>query len=164
MVNERIVQRIKRLGLVVVPHSYIYEHGDKMDNFGAARWDWMHASRSLIDAGVPVAGHSDSPVSRGEPLLHLQDMVTRTSAEGKLYGPKQRTTLEQALYVWTMGGAFASFEEAVKGSIEPNKLADFVVLSADPTQVDPLAIKDIPVDMTVIDGKVAYQRSPGGKP
>jgi predicted amidohydrolase YtcJ len=164
VVNERIVQRIKRLGLVVAPHSYIYEHGDKMDNFGAARWDWMHPNRSLIDAGVPIAGNSDYPVSRAEPLLHLQDMVTRISAEGKLYGPKQRTTLQQALYVWTMGGAFASFEEGVKGSIEPGKLADFVVLSADPAQVDPLAIKDIPVEMTVIDGKVVYQRGSGGKP
>src|SRR5262249_46605438 len=124
----------------------------------AWRWDWMLPARSLIDAGVPVAGNSDSPVSRAEPLLHLQDMVTRTSAEGKVYGPRQRTTLEQALYVWTMGGAFASFEERVKGSIEPGKLADFVVLAADPAQVDPPAIKDIEVDMTVIEGKVVYQR------
>ena len=164
VVNERIVQRIKRLGLVVAPHSYIYEHGDKMENFGARRWDWMHPNRSLIDAGVPIAGNSDYPVSRAEPLLHLQDMVTRTSAEGKLYGPKQRTTLDQALHTWTMGGAFASFEEGVKGSIEPGKLADFVVLSADPAQVDPLAIKDIPVDLTVIDGKVVYQRGSGARP
>jgi predicted amidohydrolase YtcJ len=160
VVNERIVQRIKRLSLVVAPQSYIYEHGDKLDNFGVGRWDWMFAARSLIEAGVPIAGTSDYPVSRAEPLLHLQDMVTRTSAEGKVYGPKQRTTLEQALYVWTMGGAFASFEDGVKGSIEPGKLADFVVLSADPAQGNPLAIKDIPVDLTVIDGKVVYQRGP----
>jgi predicted amidohydrolase YtcJ len=164
VVNEQIVQRIKRLGLVVAPQSFIYEHGDKMDNFGAGRWDWMLPGRSLIDAGVPVAGNSDYPVSRAEPLLHLQDMVTRTSAEGKTYGLRQRTTLDQALYVWTMGGAFASFEEGVKGSIEPGKLADFVVLSADPGQVDPLAIKDIPVEMTVIDGNVVYQRGSGSKP
>jgi predicted amidohydrolase YtcJ len=160
VVNERILQRIKRLGLVVAPHSYIYEHGDKMENFGAWRWDWMHANRSMIEAGIPIAGDSDYPVSRAEPLLHLQDMVTRTSAEGKIYGPRQRTTLEQALYVWTMGGAFASFEEHSKGSIEPGKLADFVVLGANPAQVDPLAIKDVAVDMTVIGGKVVYERRP----
>ncbi len=164
VVNARIVERIRRLGLVVAPHSYIYEHGDKMENFGSARWDWMHANRSFIDAGVPIAGDSDYPVSRAEPLLHLQDMVTRTSAEGKLYGPKQRTTLEQALYVWTMGGAFASFEERVKGSIEPGKLADFVVLSTDPAKVDPLTIKDIAVDMTVIGGKAVYERGSAGAP
>jgi predicted amidohydrolase YtcJ len=164
VVNERIVARIRRLGLVVAPQSYIYEHGDKFENFGAWRWDWMLPARSLIDAGVVVAGNSDYPVSRAEPLLHLQDMVTRTSAEGKVYGPKQRTTLEQALNAWTMGGAFAFFEEKVKGSIEPGKRADFVVLGADPARVDPLAIKDIAVDMTIIDGKVVYERGSRGAP
>jgi predicted amidohydrolase YtcJ len=129
-----------------------------MDNYGAWRWDWMHPNRSLLDAGVPVAGTSDYPVSTAEPLLHLQDMVTRTSAEGKVYGPRQRTTLEQALAVWTLGGAFASFEERVKGSIEPGKLADFVVLAADPAAVDPLAIKDIAVELTVIEGRVVHDR------
>jgi predicted amidohydrolase YtcJ len=158
VVNPGIIARIKRLGLVVAPQSYIYEHGDKMDNYGARRWDWMHANRSLLDAGVPVAGTSDWPVSRAEPLLHLQDMVTRTSAEGKVYGPAQRTSLEQALAVWTQGGAYASFEERDKGSIEPGKRADFVVLATNPARVDPLAIKDIAVEMTVIDGKVVYQR------
>jgi predicted amidohydrolase YtcJ len=162
VVNERIVARIRRLGLVVAPQSYIYEHGDKMENFGAWRWDWMLPARSLIDAGIVVAGNSDYPVSRAEPLLHVQDMVTRTSAEGKVYGPRQRTTLEQALHAWTMGGAFASFEEKAKGSIEPGKLADFVVLAADPARTDPLTIKDIAVDMTVIDGTVVYERGSDG--
>jgi predicted amidohydrolase YtcJ len=158
VVNPRIIARIKRLGLVVAPHSYNYEHGDKMENFGAWRWDWMHANRSFLDAGVPVAGTSDWPVSRAEPLLHLQDMVTRQSAEGKVYGPAQRITLEQALAVWTLGGAYASFEERDKGSIEPGKRADFVVLAASPARVDPLAIKDIAVEMTVIDGRIVHQR------
>lgn len=164
VVNERIVQRIKRLGLVVAPHSYLYEHGDKMAPYGEWRWDWMHPNRSLIDAGVPVAGTSDNPVSRAEPLLHLQDMVTRADPEGKVYGPRQRTTIEQALYVWTMGGAFASFEERVKGSIEPGKLADFVVLAADPMRADPMTIKDIAVEVTAIDGEVVYEHTPSRGP
>jgi predicted amidohydrolase YtcJ len=90
--------------------------------------------------------------------------VTRTSAEGKLYGPRQRTTPEQALAVWTLGGAYASFEEKVKGSIEPGKLADFVVLAADPTRVEAMAIKDIPVVLTVIGGKVVYEAKPESTP
>jgi predicted amidohydrolase YtcJ len=158
VVNEAILKRIKQLGLVVVPHSYVYEHGDKMENYGAARWDWMLPNRSLLDLGVPVAGHSDYPVSAADPLLRIQDMVTRRSAEGKVYGPKQRTTVEQALRVWTLGGAYASFEEDVKGSIERGKLADFVVLSADPTRVDAERIKDIAVERTVIGGKVVFTR------
>jgi len=68
----------------VVPHSYIWEHGDKMENYGAWRWNWMHPARSLIDLGIPIAGHSDDPVSVADPLLRIQDMVTRTSAEGKV--------------------------------------------------------------------------------
>jgi predicted amidohydrolase YtcJ len=158
VVNESILRRIKALGLVAVPHSYVYEHGDKMENYGAERWDWMLPNRSLIDLGVPVAGHSDYLVSAADPLLRVQDMVLRTSAEGKVYGPKQRTTVEQALRVWTLGGAYASFEEAVKGSIEKGKLADFVVLSADPTRVRPETIKDITVERTVIGGKAVFLR------
>lgn len=158
VVNERILRRIQQLRLVIVPHSYIYEHGDKMEAYGPARWDWMHPARSLLDLGVPVAGHSDDPVSPARPLLRIQDMVLRTSAAGKVYGPKQRITVEEALRVWTWGGAYASFEETLKGSIEPGKLADFVVLAQDPTRVPPDQIKDIPVEKTVVGGRVVYER------
>jgi predicted amidohydrolase YtcJ len=158
VVNETIQSRIKQLGLVVVPHSYVYEHGDKMENYGPDRWDWMLPNRSLLDLGVPVAGHSDYPVSAADPLLRIQDMVTRRSAEGKVYGLKQRTTVEQALRVWTLGGAYASFEEEVKGSIERGKLADFVVLTADPTRVEADRIKDIAIERTVIGGRGVFSR------
>jgi predicted amidohydrolase YtcJ len=159
VVTEALLRRIKQLGLVIVPHSYIWEHGDKMENYGAWRWDWMHAARSLLDLGIPIAGHSDDPVSISDPLLRIQDMVTRTSAEGKVYGAKQRVTAAEALRAWTLGGAFASFEEDRKGSITPGKLADFVVLSGDPTQTAPDAIRNIPVEMTVVGGKIVFERS-----
>lgn len=157
VVTDAILQRIKAMGLVVVPHSYIWEHGDKMENYGAWRWDWMHPARSFIDLGVPIAGHSDDPVSVSDPLLRIQDMVTRTSAEGKVYGAKQRITVEEALRAWTLGGAFASFEEASKGSITDGKLADFIVLAEDPTRVAPEAIRKIEIEMTVIGGKVVFE-------
>jgi predicted amidohydrolase YtcJ len=83
-------------------------------------------------------------------------MVTRTSAEGKVYGAKQRVTVEEALRAWTLGGAFASFAEDRTGSIAAGKLADFVVLSADLTKVRPESIREIQVEMTVIGGKVAF--------
>lgn len=160
VVTEALLLRIKKLGLVVVPHSYIWEHGDKMENYGAWRWDWMHPARSLIDLGIPMAGHSDDPVSVADPLLRIQDMVTRTSAEGKVYGAKQRVTAEEALHAWTLGGAFASFEEGRKGSITGGKLADFVVLSDDPTRVAPGTIRNIQVEMTIISGKVVFSHRP----
>lgn len=157
VVTESLLRRIKELGLVMVPHSYIWEHGDKMEAYGAWRWEWMHPARSLLDLGIPMAGHSDDPVSVADPLLRIQDMVTRTSAEGKVYGAGQRISAEEALHAWTLGGAFASFEEDHQGSITVGKLADFVILSADPARVKSGSIKDIAVEKTVIGGKVVFE-------
>jgi predicted amidohydrolase YtcJ len=154
--TEPLLRRIKQLGVVVVPHSYIWEHGDKMEAYGEWRWDSMHAARSMLDAGISIAGHSDDPVSEADPLLRIQDMVTRTSAEGKVYGAGQRISAEEALRAWTLGGAFASFDEDRLGSIAAGKLADFVVLSADPTVVKPHLIKDVVVGKVVIGGRVVW--------
>ena len=156
VVTADILSRIKRLGVVVVPHSYIWEHGDKMEVYGRSRWDWMHPARSLLDAGIPMAGHSDDPVSEANPLLRIQDLVTRTSAEGKVYGATQRISPEEALRAWTLGGAFASFDEDRLGSVTVGKLADFVVLANDPTRVQPQAIKDIAVEKTVVGGRAVW--------
>jgi predicted amidohydrolase YtcJ len=158
IVNEAILKRIKALNLVIAPHSYIYEHGDKMVNFGSFRWNWMFPNRSLIDQGTIVAGNSDYPISSAVPLLRIHDMVNRTSAEGKLYGPKQCCTVDQALYAFTMGSALAEFAEKQKGSIEAGKLADFVVLDRDPRKVDSKTIKDIRVLRTVIGGVTVFEK------
>lgn len=158
IVNESILQRIKKLGMVVAPHSYVYEHGDKMEAYGEKRWDWMHPNRSAIDLGIPVAGTSDSPVSEARPLLRIQSMVTRKSAEGKVYGPKQKVTVEQALRIWTLESAYASFDEQSKGSITPGKLADFVVLDNDPRKVNPEEIGAINVLRTYVGGSLVYAR------
>jgi len=158
VVNESILRRIKGLNLVIAPHSYVYEHGDKMENFGPARWDWMHPSRSLIDQGTVVAGNSDYPVSAAVPLLRIHDMVNRTSAEGRVYGPRQRCTVEQAIRAFTVGSAFAEFGETQKGSISAGKLADFAVLDCDPRLVPPATIKDIVVTRTVVGGETVFDR------
>jgi len=158
VVNPRILERIKRLGVVVAPHSYVYEHGDKMEAYGADRCDMMHPNRSALELSIPVAGTSDSPVSEACPLLRIQSMVTRRTAAGKVYGARQKVTPEQAISIWTLGSAYASFDEDEKGSIEVGKLADFVVLSADPTQVAPETIKTIQVEKTLIGGKVVFER------
>ena len=92
-----------------------------------------------------------------EPLLGIQSCVTRIDSSGKLWGANQRVTVEEALKIYTINGAYASFEEATKGSIKAGKLADLVVLGADPTEVDPESIKDIPVEMTIVGGKTVYE-------
>jgi predicted amidohydrolase YtcJ len=158
IVNEAILKRIKALDLVIAPHSYLYEHGDKMVNFGSSRWDWMLPNRSLIDQGTVVAGNSDYPISAAVPLWRIHDMVNRTTAEGKVYGPKQCCTVDQAIRAFTLGSAYAEFAEERKGSIEAGKLADFVVLDRDPQKVDPKAIKDIAVLRTVIGGETVFEK------
>jgi predicted amidohydrolase YtcJ len=158
VVNRSILKRIKDLKLVIAPHSYVYEHGDKMENFGAARWNWMHPNRSLIEQGTVVAGNSDYPISAAVPLLRIHDLVNRTSAEGKVYGPKQRCTIDQALRAFTLGSAYAEFAEKQKGSIEAGKLADFVVLNRAPRKVAAKALKDIVVLRTVIGGETVFEK------
>ena len=161
VVSPAILQKVRELELVLVLHSYVYEHGDKMEAFGADRWGMMHPNRSALDMGIPVAGNSDYGVSAAIPMLRIQSMVTRTSAEGKVYGPEQRISPEEAIRVWTMGSAFSVFEEDIKGSIEAGKLADFVILSSDPTAVPADEIKDITVHMTVVGGRIVYESNQG---
>jgi len=111
-----------------------------------------------IDMGIRVAGHSDDPVSPADAMLRLHDLVTWRGSDGKQYGPEQCITVEEAIEAFTLGGPYASFEEKSKGSITPGKLADFVVLGADPLKADPETIKDIRVLQTWIDGKPVYDR------
>jgi hypothetical protein len=91
-------------------------------------------------------------------MTRIQSLVTRASADGEVYGSEQRLHPEQAIAVFTLGGAYASFEEAIKGSIAEGKLADLVVLSSDPTKTPPSQLRNIRVDMTVIGGEIVFQR------
>ena len=161
VVNPAILRRIRQLGLVVFPFStYIYAHGEKMREYGS-RVSMMFAYRSFLDYGIPVAGSSDNPCGPVDPLIAFQSMVTRRSKDGELLGPEQRILVEEAIRIYTLGSAYASFEENVKGSIEAGKLADFVVLSDDPTRVSPDTIKDIQVEKTVVGGEVVYASGDG---
>lgn len=164
VVNPRILNRVKSLGIVLALHSYVFEHGDKMEDYGSRRWPMMHPNRSAMEMGIVVAGNSDSPVSAAEPLLRIQSMATRKTAEGKVYGPEQKVSVETAIRIWTMGSAYASFEEDIKGSIEVGKLADFVFLSQDPTEVSLERIMDIKIERTYVGGKLVFTWLPSTKP
>lgn len=157
VVNDSILNVIKNDGVVIVTHSYEYEHGDKEEEYGSYRWNWMHPTASALKMGIPVAGHSDFSVSAADPMLRIQSMVTRKSSNGKVYGEAQRVSVEDAIRIWTLGSAYASFEEKLKGSIEKGKLADFVILSDDPRKVNPNSIMNIKVLKTVIGGKVVFE-------
>lgn len=157
VVTDSILNVLKADGVVMVTHSYEYEHGDKEEEYGDYRWDWMHPTASALKMGIPVAGHSDYGVSAANPMLRIQSMVTRKGSNGKVYGEAQKVSVEEAIKVWTMGSAYASFEEKIKGSIEKDKLADFVILSDDPRAINPDSIMNIKVLKTVIGGKVAFE-------
>ena len=157
VVNPGILDRMKRLGVVVLPFgSYIYYHGEKMKYYGAKRLSMMFAHRSFLDMGIPVGGSSDHTCAPWFPLAGIQSCVTRRSHTGEVLGQEQRVSPEEAIWIYTMGSAFASFEEKIKGSIEVGKLADLVLLDKDPTKVDPDTIKDIPIMATIVGGGFVY--------
>ncbi len=157
VMNQQLLDRAKKAGVILVFHSYMWEHGDKLASYGEKRLAMIHPYRTAIDMGIHVAGHSDSTVSAADPLLRIQDMVTRKGENGVGYGVNQRVSVEEAIKVWTLDGAFATFEERDKGSIAPGKLADFAVLRKDPRKVPPDNIKDIIVDATYVGGKNVWQ-------
>ena len=157
VVNDSLLQRIKSLGAIPTPFAaYVYYHGEKMREYGPERLDHMFALRSFLDAGIRVAPGSDYPPGPFEPMMALQSSVTRTDVNGNVWGPKQRITVEEALRTQTLHGAYASFEEHDKGSIERGKLADLVVLGRDPLQEDPFTLVKIPIERTMVGGRWVF--------
>jgi hypothetical protein len=156
VVTPKILERIRKLGVVVLPFStYIFQHGEKMEEYGD-RISMMFAHRSFLDYGIPIGGSSDNPCATQDPLTALYSMVTRKSSSGTVLGPEQKLSVEEAIKIYTMGSAYASFDEKIKGSLEVGKLGDFVVLSDDPHQVDPEALRDIRVEKTYVGGKEVF--------
>jgi hypothetical protein len=158
LVNPDIIARIKALGVIPAPfYTYAYYHGEKWSEYGDAKMEHMFAHRSFLDAGIPVAPASDFTPGPYEPMMALQSMVTRQDRTGHVWGPSQRISVEEALRICTVNGAYASFEENLKGSLTPGKLADCVLLGEDPHHVDPLRLVDIPVVRTVLGGRTVHE-------
>jgi predicted amidohydrolase YtcJ len=157
LINDKLLARIKAAGVVPIPfYTYAYFHGDKWHEYGPEKMQSMFAHRSFLDSGIPVAPGSDFPPGPYEPMMALQSMVTRKDKRGRVWGPSQRISLDEALTVCTMHGAYASFDEDIKGSLTPGKLADFVVLEEDPHDVDPDHIVEINVLRTVMGGRTTF--------
>ena len=158
LVNPELLQRIAAGGYIPAPfYTYAHYHGEKWLEYGEEKMEWMFAHRSFLDHGIPVAPASDHSPGPYEPLMALQSMVTRKDFSGRVWGPSQRISVDQALRICTMNGAYASFEENEKGSITAGKLGDFVMLADDPHDVDPDAIKEIAVLRTVVGGETVFE-------
>jgi predicted amidohydrolase YtcJ len=159
LVNPDLLRRIKAIGVIPTPFwTYAHYHGEKWKEYGPERMEWMFAHKSFLDSGIPVPGASDYGPGPFEPLMALQSMVTRKDDNGNVWGPRQRVTVDEALTIATIHGAFASHEENVKGSIAAGKYADFVMLEKDPHDVTPDEIKDIKIIRTVVGGKTMYPK------
>jgi predicted amidohydrolase YtcJ len=158
LINEELVRRIKALDAIPAMFTtYAYYNSDKFVFYGEDMMKRSMAYRTFLDAGVHAAAGSDFSPGPFAPLMGMQGMVTRKGWDGKTWGTNQRITVDEALQVNTINGAYASFEENIKGSITAGKLADFVVLAEDPHTVDPEKIKDIRIVRTVVGGTAAYQ-------
>ena len=158
LVTDALVRRIKAVGGVPAMFTtYAFYNSDKFVFYGADLMQRCMAYRTLLEAGIPAAAGSDFSPGPFAPLMGMQGMVTRTGWDGKTWGANQRITVDQALHVNTINGAYASREEDIKGSITPGKLADFVVLADDPHTVDAGKIKDIQIVRTVVGGSTKYQ-------
>jgi predicted amidohydrolase YtcJ len=158
LVNPELVRRIK--AIEAVPSlftTYAFYNPDKFVFYGEEMMKNCMAFRSLLDAGVHAAAGSDFSPGPFAPLMGIQGMVTRKGWDGKIWGANQKVTVSEAIAINSFNGAWASGEEALKGSITAGKLADYVVLADDPHTVDPEKIKDIKIVRTVVGGTASFE-------
>lgn len=155
----RLLERLASLPVVIATQPpFIYYSGERyLATVSASQIPWLYRIGSFLKSGLPVAGSSDSPVVPNNPLVGIYAAVTRRAESGQELLPEECISAGQAMALYTINAARASFEEDIKGSIAPGKLADLVVLSDDPTRVPPEQIKDIKVEMTIIGGEVVWE-------
>jgi predicted amidohydrolase YtcJ len=158
VLNEGLLRRMKKHGVIVSVQPRVIDSEFSVwsatDHLGPERARWLYPLKTLLKEGIRVIGGSDCPMEPLSPLLGIQAAVARE------FFPEERFTVDEALRIYTVDAAYASFEESVKGSIEPGKLADLAVISRDPRTVSPNEIGSIRVEMTVVGGKVVYSKSP----
>jgi len=151
--------RMKALDLVISAQDHLYLAGPSLVNYwGPKRAAWTTPVRAYLDRGFVVAGGTDSAVVPYSPLWVIYHFVTRDTISGGVLGQDQRITRKEALRLETINNAYLTFEERIKGSIEPGKLADLVVLPEDIVTCPDKHIEQMQVDMTIVGGNVVYRR------
>lgn len=159
MTREDQLDAMKELGIspsFYVSHTYYWgdQHRDMF--MGPERAAHMSPLKSALRRGIRFSIHLDTPVTPMSPLQAVWSAVNRLSRTGKVIGPDQRITPLEALRAVTIDAAWQEHDEKIKGSIEPAKFADFVVLAENPLTVDPVHIKDIKVLQTIVGGKTVF--------
>ena len=159
VLSKELIQRMGKLGVIAsVQPPFIYSDTWISDRVGERRSRFVYAFKSMLDEGIKLAAGSDAPTEVMNPLFGIQTLVSRENAVNEIFLPDERISVEQAIHTYALDAAYASFEEHTKGSIEPGKLADLVVLSDAPLQVPINKINDIDVEMTIIGGKIVYSK------
>ncbi len=162
IVNPADIPRFAKLGVIasMQPSHAIGDLHFAPSRLGIKRLEGAYAWQSLIKSGAIIAAGSDAPVERGEPMIEFYAAVARRDQKGfsgEGWHPEQAVTREQALKMFTIWPAYAAFEEKIKGSIEPGKLADLTILSADIMKIAEPEILKTRCLMTVIGGEIVYE-------
>jgi predicted amidohydrolase YtcJ len=155
------IARAATLGVIAAPQAiFIYSLGRNFRSYLPDQFlPRTYPIRAMLDAGVRIALSSDAPVVEDDnPLAGMMAAITRRDSEGQLIAPEQAITAAEALRAYTMGGAVATGDDTNRGSIEPGKWADVAVLSSNPLTAEPEALPAIAVDMTLVAGRVVYER------
>ena len=158
LVNPDLVRRMKALDAVpALFTTYAYYNSDKFSFYGEDLMKRCMAFRTLLDAGIHAAAGSDFSPGPFDPRMAIQGMVTRTGWDGKTWGANQKISLDEAIRVNTLNGAYNAHEENIKGSITAGKLADYVVLAGDLSAIPVDKIKDVKILRTVVGGRTVYE-------
>jgi len=162
-VSPRDFRRFAQMGVIASaqPYHAIDDGRWAESRIGHERCKTSYAFRTFLDIHVKLCFGSDWTVAPLNPLLGIYAAVTRRTLDDAHPGgwfPEQKITVPEAIEAYTINNAYAAFEEAEKGSISPGKLADFVVLSDDILTIDPVKIEKVTVDMTILGGKIIYER------
>lgn len=161
LTSKEMPKRAADLGVVVSTQpQFVRIAGNLPEKLGAERAKRVMVTRDWMNAGVKLALGSDTPTSPWQaPSVTLAQSVLRLDQYDKPFNPEQALTIQEALRAHTMGSAYAAFEENVKGSLEPGKMADLSVWSDNIYSIKPVEILQTKIEMTMVGGKVVYQKA-----
>ena len=160
IVNEELLDRIEKAGIVTIPNpGFFNENAEIYVKYYGDRVNYMFPLKSYLDRSITAALGSDAPVIEADPMIGIYGALTRADkVSGVVAGECQRIGIMDAIRMYTYNGAYASLEEDIKGSIEPGKLADLVILSENILETPVERIKSVKADMTILDGEIVYER------
>lgn len=164
IVDLEMIQRIKRIGAVPIPGtSFLHAFQNAyVQNLGMQRIRYAYGMNTFYEHGIVAAASTDAPVVSTSATIGLQTMMTRLSEEGDALWSEEAISLEEAVRAYSYNGAYASFEERIKGTLAPGMLGDAVVFETNMSQVKPHEIGNVRVDLTIADGRIVYDRASQG--